>query len=126
MIYKSEGDVKSMATGNLLHYKGYSAKPEYSADDRTFYGVILGIRDLVDFSSDRADELETEFRRAVDDYLDFCREIGKEPQKEYKGTFNVRVSPELHRQAAIRAEEENISLNRFVENALRNALVQAR
>lgn len=112
-----------MATGNLLHYKGYSAKPEYSVDDRTFYGVILGISDLVDFASDRADELENEFHRAVDDYLDFCREIGKEPQKEYKGTFNVRVSPELHRQAAMRAEEENVSLNRFVENALRNALV---
>ncbi len=112
-----------MATGNLLHYKGYSARPEYSVADRTFYGVVLGIGDLVDFSSDRAEELEHEFRQAVDDYLDFCREIGKEPQKEYKGTFNVRVSPELHRQAAMRAEEEDISLNRFVENALRNALV---
>ncbi|MBQ9522045.1 MAG: type II toxin-antitoxin system HicB family antitoxin [Oscillospiraceae bacterium] len=114
-----------MAAGNLLYYKGYSARPEYSADDRTFYGVILGISDLVDFSSDRADELENEFHRAVDDYLDFCREIGKEPQKEYKGTFNVRVSPELHRQAAMRAEAENVSLNRFVENALRNALVHS-
>ena len=113
-----------MATGNLLHYKGYSAKPEYSVEDRIFYGVILGIDDFVDFSSANAEELEKEFHAAVDDYLEFCKEIGKEPQKEYKGSFNVRVSPELHKQAAVCAAMENISLNRFVENALRNALVR--
>lgn len=111
-----------MSNSKLLHYKGYSAKPEYSPEDRIFYGKILGIDDLVDFMSEQAGELENEFHQAVDDYLDFCKEIGKEPQKEYKGTFNVRISPELHRQAAMRAEEEDISLNRFVENALQSAL----
>ena len=114
-----------MPESKLLHYKGYSTKPEYSAEDRTFYGTILGIDDYVDFSSDKADELENEFHQAVDEYLEFCEEIGKEPQKEYKGTFNVRVSPEIHRQAAMCAAVQNISLNRFVENALRSALARS-
>ena len=113
-----------MSNSQLLHYKGYSAKPEYSVEDRIFYGKILGIDDLVNFMSENAGELEKEFHAAVDDYLEFCKEIGKEPQKEYKGTFNVRVSPELHKQAAVCAAMENISLNRFVENALQSAVAR--
>lgn len=113
-----------MTDNKLLHYKGYSAKPEYSVEDRIFYGKILGIDDLVNFMSDKADELESEFHAAVDDYLEFCKEIGKEPQKEYRGTFNVRVSPELHRQAAACAAAQDISLNRFVENALQSAVAR--
>lgn len=113
-----------MAHGTLLHYKGYSAKPEYSAEDRAFYGVLLGIDDYVDFCSDNAGELENEFHQAVDDYLEFCAEVGKEPQKEYRGTFNVRVSPEIHRQAAVCAAARDISLNRFVEDAMRDALAR--
>lgn len=78
-----------MKNSDLLRYKGYSARPEYSAEDRIFYGKILGISDLVDFQSENAKDLEEEFHKAVDDYLEFCAEIGKQPQKEYSGLFNV-------------------------------------
>ena len=71
-----------------MTYKGYSARPEYSAEDRIFYGKILGISDLVDFQSENAKDLETELHKAVDDYLEFCEEIGKQPQKEYSGLVN--------------------------------------
>ena len=64
-----------------LYYKGYHAKPEWVDEDHMYYGKILGIRDLVDFSSDSADCLENAFRHAVDGYLNFCREYNKEPQK---------------------------------------------
>ena len=65
---------------SILRYKGYSARPEYSADDQVFYGKILGIDDLVDFYTENAKEIEKEFRAAVDDYLEFCEEVGKQPQ----------------------------------------------
>jgi predicted HicB family RNase H-like nuclease len=107
-----------MKSDNLLHYKGYSAKPEYSCDDQLFYGRILGIDDLVDFCTDNAKELENEFHQAVDEYLDFCQEIGKQPQKEYSGTFNVRISPELHRRISMVAQAEGVSLNKAVEQAI--------
>ena len=67
-----------MRNSDLLHYKGYSARPEYSASDHIFYGTILGISDMVDFQSENAKDLEGEFHKAVDDYLEFCKEIGKE------------------------------------------------
>lgn len=108
-----------MKNGDLLRYKGYTARPEYSAEDRIFYGKILGISDLVDFYSDNAGELENEFHKAVDDYIDFCEEIGKKPQKEYSGLFNVRISPELHREISLRAQAEGVTLNKAVEQAIR-------
>ena len=107
-----------MKNDNLLHYKGYSAKPEYSVEDKVFYGKILGIDDLVDFQAEDARSIETEFQNAVDDYLRFCAEIGKEPQKEYSGMFNVRISPELHRRLSIAAQSRGLSLNKVVEQAI--------
>lgn len=110
---------------SVLHYKGYSARPEYSAEDQVFYGKILGIDDLVDFYTDNAKAIEAEFHAAVDDYLAFCEEVGKQPQKEFSGTFNVRVSPELHRKASLKAQEENITLNKVAERALTEYLSPA-
>ena len=108
-----------MKNSDLLRYKGYSARPEYSAEDRIFYGKILGISDLVAFQSENAKDLEEEFHKAVDDYLEFCAEIGKQPQKEYSGLFNVRISPELHREVSVFAQAEGVTLNKAVEQAIR-------
>ena len=43
-------------------------------------------------------------------------------EKQYKGSFNVRIKPELHREAAIVAKRNNISLNQLVERAIINQL----
>ena len=99
--------------------RGYTARPEYSVEDRVFYGTILGIDDMVDFQSESAKDLEEQFHKAVDDYLKFCAEIGKEPQKKYSGLFNVRIPPELHRELSLLAQAEGISLNKAVEQAIR-------
>ena len=106
----------------LMQYKGYSARPEYSAEDRVFFGRILGIDDLVDFHPENAKELE-EFHKAVDGYLELCAEIGKEPSKPYSGQLNVRIPPELHREIAVFAQALGVSLNEAVELAIR-AMVQ--
>ena len=46
-----------MKNSDLLHYKGYTARPEYSVEDRVFYGTILGIDDMVDFQSPLQNQL---------------------------------------------------------------------
>ena len=103
---------------NILEYKGYLAKIEYVAEEKILYGKIEGIADLVTFESNSADTVEQEFRSAVDDYLIFCEEAGKEPNKAYKGSFNIRISQELHRQAAMAAVQHDTTLNQVVEDAL--------
>ena len=107
-----------MSGENILHYKGYSTKPEYSVEDRIFWGKILGISDLILFHAENAKDIETEFHSSVDDYLRFCEGIGKQPQKEYSGMFNVRIPPELHRKISMEAEAKGVSLNKAVEQAI--------
>jgi predicted HicB family RNase H-like nuclease len=104
---------------NILEYKGYHAKIQYNADTGTLVGVIDGINDFIDFECKKISALETEFHRAVDDYLDFCKEVGKEPEKEYKGSFNIRISPALHKGLALAALKSGLSINATVEKAIR-------
>ena len=103
---------------DLLNYKGYYAKVEFSKEDKVLFGKIEGINDLVTFESTNAETIEDEFHAAVDDYLDYCNRIGKIPDKTYSGSFNIRISPELHKQLAIDAIKHQTTLNKTVETAI--------
>lgn len=85
-------------------------------------GKIEGKNDFVNFESDSPINIEKEFHDAVDDYLEFCAEVGKEPDREYKGIFNVRIPSELHKQIALLAVQQHITLNQFVVNALSKSI----
>ena len=110
---------------NTIYYKGYYSQIEYSAEDNCLYGKIEGINDLVTFDSQNACEIEQSFHEAVDDYLQFCKEVGKKPDKAYKGSFNVRMSPDLHKEAVEVAKKQGITLNQFITNATRTAVANA-
>ncbi len=103
---------------DILKYKDYSAIVHYNAQDEVFHGKILGIDDLVSFEGTSVKTLKKAFQEAVDDYLETCEAIGKQPEKAYKGTFNVRVPAQLHREAATYAAAKNITLNDFVKKAI--------
>lgn len=103
---------------NVLEYKGYHTKVEFDSEDLVLRGKIEGINDLVDFECEDLKGVEKEFHEAVDDYLEFCKEVGKEPDKEYKGTFNVRISPELHKRLVNVAMKNGDTLNTSVEKAI--------
>lgn len=103
---------------NILEYKGYHTSITYDAHSGRLRGVINGIDDHIDFSSDKVEEIEQEFQKAVDDYLEFCAEVGKVPGKEYKGVFNVRVKPTLHKKLVQISEKDGETLNAVVERAL--------
>lgn len=103
---------------NTMEYKGYLGSVEFSEADGVFFGKVLGIRALLSYEGTTAKELVEDFHGAVDDYLALCAAEGTQPEKAYKGSFNVRVSPELHRQAALYAQAHHLSLNGVVERAL--------
>ena len=105
---------------NMMEYKGYYAHIEYSDEDNCFFGTIAGIADVVSFEGNSTEELKEAFIEAVEDYLDICKRQGKEPQKAYKGSFNVRINPELHKRAVLTATADGISLNQLVEKAVEN------
>ena len=85
---------------------------------RIFHGDIINTRDVITFQGTTVKEIEKAFKDSIDDYVAWCMEDGVEPEKPYSGKFNVRLSPELHRQIAIIARKKKVSLNSFVERAL--------
>jgi len=103
---------------NILKYKNYVGIVEYSAEDSILYGKIIGINDLVSYQGTSVSELKTSFENAVDDYLELCLEIGKEPNKMYRGVFNVRTSKENHRALSLFASKRSMKLNEVVNKAL--------
>lgn len=107
---------------NTMEYKGYLGSVEFSEEDALFYGKVLGIRALVSYEGNNAQELIADFHGAVDDYLELCTQQGKEPERAYKGCFNVRISPELHKQAVVAAMSHNMTLNSFVESSIAQAV----
>lgn len=103
---------------SIIRYKDYIGSVEYSSADKVFHGKIEFINDLVTFEGTTVDELEAAFQEAVESYLQLCEEIGKEPEKAFKGTFNVRMQPELHKKAAMTSAERGIPLNQLVVEAV--------
>lgn len=103
---------------NLLSYKNYNGTVEYSKEDKCLYGKVIGLKSLLSYEGDSVQELETDFHNVIDDYLNNCEERGVQPELPYKGTFNVRISPELHRTIATYAIEHGKSLNAAVQEAI--------
>lgn len=103
-----------------LKYKGYLGTIEPDLESGELFGKLAFIRDLVTFEADTLKALEQEFQVSVDAYLESCAELGKKPDQPFKGTFNVRISPELHRDAVIASGDG--SLNAFVGEAIREKL----
>lgn len=103
---------------NYLEHKGYIGTVEFSALDRIFFGKIQGISDLVTFEGVSVEELTNSFEEAVNDYLETCKALNKNPDKVFKGSFNVRISEELHQKTAILASKKGLNLNEVVKEAL--------
>lgn len=101
-----------------MKYKGYIGSAEVSVEDKVVFGKILHITDLVTYEADDPASLQSAFEAAVDDYIEDCRESGREPDRPFKGSFNVRVRPELHRDLVQAAAEKDMSLNEYVARAL--------
>jgi predicted HicB family RNase H-like nuclease len=104
---------------NHLEYKGYTGSIEYSREYDLLYGKIQGINGLISYEGKTGKELESDFKEAIDIYLADCKNAGITPEKSFKGNFNVRVSPELHRKAALLAMEDKMSLNSFIAESIR-------
>lgn len=111
---------------NMMTYKEYTGSVDYDSRDDCFHGKIEGIEDLVSFEGRSVGELKKAFREAVSDYEKICAKTGKEPQKSYRGSFNIRIAPELHKAAARASLRQGITLNRFVQKAIEKSVAESR
>lgn len=103
---------------NLLEYGGYHARIELDSEEMIFVGTVFGINDSLSFHGTSIEELREHFKECIDDYLLLCSQIGKEPEKEFRGSFNIRIDPELHKEIAYSAFKNNRSMNKEIEIAV--------
>lgn len=109
---------------DFITYKDFIGSVHFCAEDELFYGKIEGIEDLVSFEGQSVLELKQSFHESVDDYLELCKTSGKDPEKSYKGSFNIRIAPELHKKAKRLAIIKGISLNQLIQNAVEAELAR--
>ena len=111
---------------NIIEYKDYLGSVEYSDEDETFFGKIIGIRALISYEGETAKKLKKSFIDAVEDYLQTCKKTNQKPEKSFKGSFNIRINANLHRLAFILSSEKNESLNTFVKEAIEEKIQKER
>ena len=107
---------------DMMSFKGYFGAVHYSDDDRVFFVKIEFIRALVSYEGTDVDSLKHAFEEAVDDYLEMCAQAGREPEKPFKGSFNIRLDPSLHQRLVSHAMNEGKTLNAFIKSILERAV----
>ncbi|MEY3356796.1 MAG: type II toxin-antitoxin system HicB family antitoxin [Burkholderiaceae bacterium] len=107
---------------SMMNYKGFSARIEYSDEDGCFIGRVAGIQDVIGFHGQSVAKLRAAFKEAIDDYLETCARVGKQPNKPYSGQFRLRLSPDLHARVAIAAESKGKSLNTLITDLIERAV----
>ena len=109
-----------------LEYKGYYGSIEYSEEDGCLFGKVLGMpNNLISYEGNTASELFTDFKDAIDTYLDYCQRNGIKPRKGYSGVLNIRIPSNIHSRIAIYAEKHGTSINAFIRDSIERRLEYA-
>ena len=110
---------------DILKYKGFIGSVHYAAEDRVLYGRVEGVNDLITFEGSTVDELEKGFKYMVDKHIEDCTSNNVPIEKSYKGNLNIRLSPKLHKVAAYNASLKGVSLNQYINDAIRKEIASS-
>jgi predicted HicB family RNase H-like nuclease len=110
---------------DVMKYKGFIGSVHYANEDRIFYGKVEGINDLISFEGSTVDELEEGFKYMIDEHIKDCTKKNIPLKKSYIGNLNIRLSPDLHKKAAYNAALRGISLNQYINDAVKEKLASA-
>jgi predicted HicB family RNase H-like nuclease len=102
----------------MLTYKGYEGHVEFDDEAQILHGEVLHLNDVITFQADCVGDVVQAFHDSVDEYLEFCAENDRQPEKPYSGKILVRVKPELHRVVVSAAKRKKESVNSFIVEAL--------
>ena len=106
----------------LMEYKGFKARVEYSADDEVFFGRLIGIDDVVTFEGKTVRELKKAMKDAVEFHIELCERTGQAAKKSYSGKVLLRLPADLHQRIAEAAVKSGKSLNEWGRDVLETAV----
>lgn len=107
---------------NQLKHLGYTGSLEVSLEDDCMHGKILFINDLITYEAESVSGITAAFEEAVDQYLKYCKETNSPANRPFSGSFNVRISPDLHKAAAMQAASNGQTLNEFIKDAINTSV----
>lgn len=108
----------------MLEYKGYHAEIVHNDETNYYCGRLYGIKDLVMFGGETEKEVEQDFYAAVDDYLEFCKELNQEPNREEIKLSNIEVKDDIYQSLSAVAKNTGETLNELVEKILTGYLAK--
>lgn len=97
-----------------FEHKGYVGVVEYDPEIAMFHGQVVDTKSAITFYGASVGELQREMAVSVDTYLEVCQEKGITPDKPYSGKLHFRLGAELHRELAVAAAAEGVSLNEWL------------
>ena len=103
----------------MLKYKGYSGNVEYDDEAKIFHGEVFDTKDVITFQGKSVNEIEKSFRESIDDYLEFCKIRGEEPDKPFSGKFVLRIPSDLHHKIYLNARRKGKSINNWIIDILK-------
>ena len=106
----------------MIEYKGYVGVFEFDEELDQFHGFVVNTQDVISFYGSSVEELKAELKASVEEYLLFCAEKGRDPEKPFSGNLSIRTSPDIHRRIAMQAARRRVSMNSFVESILEQAV----
>jgi predicted HicB family RNase H-like nuclease len=100
----------------------YTYRVTWSAEDGEYVATCLEFPSLSWLAESRADAIDG-LERQIEEVVEDMAANGErvpEPlaERKFSGTFNVRIGEQLHRNLAMHAAEEHMSLNQYVVKKL--------
>ena len=108
----------------MLIYKGYTGVVQFDDEAMLFHGEVIGLRDVITFRGTTPKEIKKEFEKSIDGYLNWCHELGQEPEKPFSGNIHIRILPELHSKLVVESKLAKVSLNHYINQALQSVVDQ--
>jgi predicted HicB family RNase H-like nuclease len=105
-------------SSNHMKYGDYVGTVEFDIDNKRLFGRVVGIPDKISYEGNTLDELENDFKESIDDYIEFCKEMGKTPEKSFSGKILFRTNPELHSRIALNAQKQGKSVNAWLNDLI--------
>jgi predicted HicB family RNase H-like nuclease len=109
-----------------LQYKGYIGRVEIDEERGVLWGKVINARDTITFEGQTLDEVRQAFQDSVEDYLEFCKEKGVEPDKPFSGSLPLRLTPDLHRAVYTEASQAGKSMNAWITELIEGAIGKTR
>ena len=103
---------------SFKQYKGYTGSIAACLESGCLHGSIQGINSLITYEADTLPNLEKEFHASVDEYLEMCKEFGREPETPFASNILLRINPELHQALSFEAKKQSKSKNAFISEAI--------